>query len=118
MGESQNRLRQLIVSFAEAAKRKQATPNAPSESKAETPAVAVQSAPSQVELGTSGTVNWNGQIHTESNAKLQWTRAYGTPGATAWGEWETLERTDHQVAAALNLLAAPLRDSEIEVCLP
>lgn len=67
------------------------------------------------EIGTSGTLNWSGQIHAEANSKLQWEKAYGSPGSTTWGEWEKLERTDHQVASALNLVAAPLRDSIVEV---
>lgn len=71
--------------------------------------------PADGELGVSGTVNWRGRIHAEANIKLQWERAYGTPTGTTWGEWEKLERTDHQVAAGLNMLAAPLRDSIVEL---
>jgi hypothetical protein len=74
--------------------------------------------PSQQELGLSGTVNWNGQIYSEANSKLQWHKAYGTPGSTEWGEWEKLDRTDEKVSSALNMLAAPIRDADIEICLP
>lgn len=76
---------------------------------------AVAPTPAQTEIGVSGTNNWQGRIHSEANVKLQWTRAYGTPGATAWGEWEQLHRTDHAVAVALGTLVAPLRDAELEV---
>jgi len=67
------------------------------------------------EAGISGTNNWSGKIYAEANSKLQWERAYGTPGSQTWGEWEKLERTDHAVAAALNLLASPLRDASIDI---
>lgn len=72
-------------------------------------------APPSGELGVPGTINWDGRLHTEANTKLQWEKAYGQPGSTSWGEYEKLERTDHQVASALNLVSAPLRDSIVEV---
>lgn len=71
--------------------------------------------PAAGEIGHSGTSNWAGRIHAEANAKLQWERAYGTPGGSDWGVWEKLERTDHAVASALNLIAAPLRDAAVEL---
>jgi hypothetical protein len=70
------------------------------------------------EVGVSGTNNWAGRIHAESNAKLQWERAYGSPGATNWGEWEKLHRTDHCVASALSHLAAPIRDATVRIEVP
>ena len=70
------------------------------------------------EVGISGTTNWDGRIYSEANTKLQWERAYGSPGSQQWGEWEKLERTDHQVACALNLLSAPIRDAEPSFVLP
>jgi hypothetical protein len=69
----------------------------------------------QGELGISGTNNLMGEIRSEANLSLQWTRAYGTPGSFEWGEWENLERTDNAVAAALNLISAPLRDAGVEL---
>jgi hypothetical protein len=82
------------------------------------PAEQPKSAAPSAEVGVSGTLNWYGRIQSESNTRLQFERAYGTPGSTSWGEWEKLERTDHQVASALNLLAAPIRDAEVAVELP
>lgn len=78
----------------------------------------VSATPPPGEVGLSGTNNWLGAIQAESNAKLKWAQAYGTPGSTAWGEWEKLHRTDHCVASALAQLAAPIRDSTVRVEVP
>jgi hypothetical protein len=109
------RLKDIVRRFAEMAKQTEAPSR---DAKPAEPEAAPIAAPPVGELGLSGTSNWNGRIHVEANTKLQWERAFGTPGATDWGEWEKLERTDHQVASALNLLAAPIRDAEVEIALP
>ena len=70
---------------------------------------------SGAEVGVSGTTVYTNRIHVEENSALKWEKAFGSPGATAWGEWEKLERTDHMVASALNLLAAPIRDAEVSI---
>lgn len=67
------------------------------------------------EIGVSGTTNYSGRIYAESNSKLRWEKAFGIAGTFEWGAWERLERTDQAVSSALNLVSAPLRDSEIEV---
>lgn len=85
------------------------------EPKAEYDKVAEKPKPPTGEAGVSGTTIYSGQIFSEENVKLQWEKAYGYPGVMEWGEWERLERTDHMVASALNMLAAPIRDSEIAI---
>lgn len=67
------------------------------------------------EVGVSGTTNQNGALFVETNSKLRGSRGYGTPGVHAWGEWERLARTDSAVAAALDLVVAPLRDADVNV---
>lgn len=67
------------------------------------------------EKGVPGTVNYSGRIRAEVNPELVWERAYGIPGALAWGEWENLHRTDPAIATAFSLIAAPLRDCEVTV---
>lgn len=71
--------------------------------------------PPEGEVGVAGTSNWSGRLHVEANPDLAWQRAYGSPGALEFGEWEKLQRTDHSVASALGLVAAPLRDTRLEV---
>lgn len=67
------------------------------------------------ELGISGTTNWIGDIQSESNAELIHSQAYGRPGSRTWGEWETIIRTDPDVACALDFTAAQLRDARVDV---
>lgn len=63
-------------------------------------------------MGVSGTTNYWGQLFTESNPALLGDRGYGLPGVRGWGAWEKLVRTDCAVAAALDMVVAPLRDAE------
>ncbi len=70
------------------------------------------------EVGVSGTTNYQGQLHTETNPALYGPAGYGLPGARAWGEWERLMRTDGAVETALNLTIAPLRDARLSVLPP
>jgi hypothetical protein len=67
------------------------------------------------ELGISGTTNWAGDVLSESNAELIHQSAYGQPGSRTWGEWETIVRTDPDVACALDFTAAQLRDARVDV---
>lgn len=71
--------------------------------------------PPSGETGVAGTINFTGNIRSESNSKLFWTLAYGQPGNIQWGEWETLHRTDNCISTALQIVCAPLRDAELEI---
>jgi hypothetical protein len=65
------------------------------------------------EIGVSGTLNYTGQLLTENNARLKDRAGLGVNAI--WGEWERLVRTDPDCAAALELVAAPLRDAKLSV---
>jgi hypothetical protein len=67
------------------------------------------------EQGISGTANYAGRLYVEENQKLQWQLAFGTPGATRFGFWEHLERTNGYITAALESVAAPIRDATVQV---
>lgn len=106
MGEKRRQRRAAERAEREATAK--AEPSAPAK-------LSVVPMPPKGEVGVSGTVNFHGRIHSESNTKLQWERAFGHPGSTQWGEWEKLEKTDHAVVAGLNLISAPLRDATVEI---
>lgn len=67
------------------------------------------------EVGISGTANFGGEVVAESNHKLLWNLAHGTPGVRGWGEWEKARRTDEAVAKSLNHVLGPVRDSRVDV---
>ena len=66
------------------------------------------------EKGASGTRNFNGRIENgDPNTSLTHSLAYGT--GAKWGEWETLVRTDPDIASALSYVVSPLRDALLNV---
>lgn len=70
---------------------------------------------SSPELGLDGIGNYGGDLQAEANSALRGLEGYGAAGTRQWGRLEENLRTDEAVSAALDFIAAPIRDGRINV---
>lgn len=67
------------------------------------------------ELGISGTANQSGDILSETNPNLYHQAAWGQPGTRTWGAYETIAKTDPDVAAGMEFALAQVRDARVDI---
>lgn len=67
------------------------------------------------EQGSTGSLNYGGNLRNENNRDLYGFAGLGQPGVETWGVYERLRLTDPAVAKGLEMVTGPIRSAEVEV---